>query len=349
MTEGEHDTWEERPDAVTKRYLGLGPHRVGVIDEFEVCDSARDKRIPVKAYYPESGGPYPVIVFSHGAGDSNDSSPHLMRHWASHGYVVLLPTHLFGERPRIERSLARLGKELLRPALQGPSAWYERVGDLRAVIDTLPAVAAIAPELQEKVDASRVGIAGHSFGAYTVMLMGGATLTDKDGAERRFDDPRPGAILMISGPGHDSWGLTEASYTHMTRPLMVFTGTHDPPPGLSRDPMWRAEAFTCGPAGDKFLAYLRGANHLSYIGPIFDLTQRDPARRGPIARAVRRCARRLASFAPSLDQVGIFDYTRIASAAFWDAYLKQNPCAKAYLQSAALETYSRGVARVKHK
>jgi predicted dienelactone hydrolase len=349
MAEAEHDTWEDRPDAVTKRYLGLGPHRVRVFDEFEVCDSERGKRIPVKAYYPEFGGPYPVIVFSHGAGDSNDSAPHLMRHWASHGYVVLLPTHFFGERPRIERSLARLGRELLRPARQGPSAWYERVGDLRAVIDALPTVAAIAPELHEKVDPSRVGIAGHSFGAYTVMLMGGATLTDKDGSILRFDDPRPQAVLMISGPGHDSWGLTEESYIAMTRPLMVFAGSHDRPPSLASDSMWRAEAYTCGPAGNKFLVYIRGANHLSYIGPIFDFPLRDPRKRGPIARAIRRCARRLASFAPSLDQVGIFDYTRIASTAFWDAYLKDDTRASVYLRSSALHAYSRGVARLKHK
>ncbi len=349
MTDTKLKTWEEHPDALTKRYIGLGPHRVAVIDEIEIRDSGREKRIPVKVYAPESGGPYPAIVFSHGAGDSNESSPHLMRHWASHGYVVLVPTHFFGERPIIERSLARLAREFLRPARQGPTAWYERTGDVKAVIDALSSMASLAPELEGRIDVSRVAVAGHSFGAYTVMLVGGATLEDTDGTVLRFDDPRPRAICMISGPGHDSWGLTEHSYSTMTRPLMVFTGSHDPPPTLVSDPMWRAEAYTQGPAGNKYLVYIRGANHLSYVGPIFDLPMRDAGKRGPIARALRSCARWLASFAPALDQVGIFDYSRIATTAFWDAYLKDSAAAKTYLQSKALEAYSRRVVRLKHK
>ena len=349
MTGAKHNDWEEQPDAATKRCLGFGPHRVHVINEIEIHDSQRDKVVPVKVYAPETGGPYPVIVFSHGAGDSNESSPHLMRHWASHGYVVLLPTHYFGERPIIERSLARLRREFLRPARLGPSAWYDRVGDLKCVIDSLDVLPDLAPELEGRIDALHVGIAGHSFGAYTAMLMGGATLWDKDGVVHRFEDPRPLATLMISGPGHDSWGLTEQSFHPMTRPLMVFAGSHDPPPDFSNDSMWRAEPFTRGPEGDKYLVFIRGANHLSYVGPIFDLPMRDPGKRGPIARFMRRCARWLASFAPALDQVGIFDYTRIASTAFWDAYLKDNPGAKAYLCSKALDVYSRRTARLKHK
>ncbi len=338
-----------RPDALTRKYLGFGPHEVRVIDEFEAHDPARQKDIPVKAYYPIADGPFPVIIFSHGAGDSNESSPHLMRHWASHGYVVLLPTHYFGERPLIERSLGRLARELLRPARQGPSAWFERTGDLRAVIDTLPKLGSIVPALDGKVDPSRIGVGGHSFGAYTAMLVAGATLINKDGSVLHFDDPRPNAFMMISGPGHDSWGLTESSYDAMTRPLMVFAGSHDPPPTLASDPMWRAEAYKRGPAGDKYLAFIRGANHMSYVGPIFDLPMRDPGKRGPIAQTLRRCMKWLAAFAPGLDQVGIFDYSRIASTAFWYAHLKEDPCSAAYLRCTALARYSRSVVRLQHK
>jgi dienelactone hydrolase len=327
----------------------MGPCPIHVIGEIEVHDTQRDKAVPVKVYMPEDGGPYPVILFSHGAGDSNESSPHLMRHWASHGYVVLLPTHFFGDRPIIERSLVRLRQELLRPAREGPTAWDERVGDLKCIIESLDDLSNLVPELVGKIDAAHVGIAGHSFGAYTVMLMGGATLRDNDGTEFRFDDPRPRAVLMISGPGHDSWGLSKQSYASLEPPLMVFAGSHDPPPKMRGNPLWRTEPYFRCPRGRKFLVYIRGANHLSYIGPIFDLPMRDPGKRGPIARALRRCARWLASYAPALDQVGIFDYTRIASTAFWDAHLKENPAAKAYLCSNALEVYSRRTVSLKRK
>ncbi|MCC6491262.1 MAG: alpha/beta fold hydrolase [Candidatus Hydrogenedentes bacterium] len=342
-------SFEERPDALTRRFLGLGPYSVRVMPEIHVRDARRDKDVPVKIYLPDAGETFPAIVFSHGAGDSNDSSPHLMRQWASHGYAVLLPTHYFGERPLIERSLRRLGKELLRPITQGPSAWNERTDDIRLVLDMLPRLHEQVPGWAGRVDMGRVGVAGHSFGAYTALLLAGATLVDKEGAAYRFADPRPRAFLMISGPGRDTKGLNDGSFHDLTRPMMVFAGSHDPPPDWSFDPLWRTEPFAFAPDGDKFLVYLRGANHMSYIGPVFDIPLFDPARRGTCARTLRRLARYLASFAPSLDQVGIFDYTRIASVAFWDAYLKDVPCAKMYLRSGTLERYSRHTVKLDNK
>ena len=341
--------FDERPDSLTRRYLGLGPHAVRVVPEVELHDARREKDVPVKIYAPDAPGPFPAIVFSHGAGDSNDSSPHLMRHWASHGYVVLLPTHYFGERPFMERSLRRLGKELMRPITQGPSAWNERTDDVRFVLDSLPCLHQYVPELEGCVDPDCVGISGHSFGAYTALLLAGATLVDKEGADYAFADPRPRAILMISGPGRDTKGLTDDSFRNLTRPMMVFAGSHDPPPDWSLDPTWRTEPYAFAPDGDKYLAYLRGANHMSYIGPVFDISLRDPARRGKFARLLRRLARYLASFAPSLDQVGMFDYTRIASVAFWDAYLKASPRAKIYLRSTTLVKYSRHTVKLDYK
>ncbi|MCC6696367.1 MAG: dienelactone hydrolase family protein [Candidatus Hydrogenedentes bacterium] len=342
-------SFDERPDALTRRFLGLGPFPVHVVPEVEIHDERRGKDVPLKIYMPDGGGAFPAILFSHGAGDSNDSSPHLMRQWASHGYVVLLPTHYFGERPLIERSLHRLGKELLRPITQGPSAWNERTDDMRLVLDTLPRLHEHVPGCAGRVDTDRIGIAGHSFGAYTALLLAGATLVDKEGATYRFADPRPRAFLVISGPGRDTKGLTSDSFRDLSRPMMVLAGSHDPPPDWSLDPMWRTEPYAFAPDGDKYLAYLRGANHMSYIGPLFDIPLRDPARRGTCARVLRRLARYLASFAPPLDQVGIFDYTRIVSVAFWDAYLKDSPCARMYLRSAVLEHYSRHTVKLDYK
>jgi len=40
------------------------------------------------------------------------------------------------------------------------------------------------------------------------------------------------------------------------------------------------------------------------------------------------------------DQKAVFDYVKIASIAFWDAYLKDEPKAKAYLKSDSLVAYS---------
>ena len=59
---------DEHPDVQTARYLGLGRHRVTVLKEVELLDCHRDKKVPVKMYAPESGGPYPVMCSRTGRG-----------------------------------------------------------------------------------------------------------------------------------------------------------------------------------------------------------------------------------------------------------------------------------------
>ncbi|MDZ4860974.1 MAG: hypothetical protein SGI88_18520 [Candidatus Hydrogenedentes bacterium] len=335
---------------MTPRLLAHGAAGVEVVDEYLFHDTRRDKQVPLRIYMPNSGGPCPVILYSHGAGDSNATSPLLLRHWASHGYVIIVPTHLFGARPLIERSILRLREELLRPREIGPAAWRERTDDLVAILDNLALIEYAVPTLAGRLDHEAVAVAGHSFGAYTVMLLGGATLTDPVSGEHfRFDDPRPRAVLMISGPGQDHMGLTADSWTTFTKPLMVFAGSRDPGYIFGAGPMWRAEPYVLGPPGDKYLVYIRGAHHLSYIGPLIDIPLRDPARRGAFAQGVRHVARRVARVLPAIDQTGIFDYTRIASTAFWNAYLRHDGGARAYLTSHALDVYSARNARTESK
>lgn len=332
-------------------YLALGPYAVRVIPELLTPDRGRGKEIPTRIYYPAEGGPFPAILFSHGAGDSHATAPHLLRHWASHGFVVMAPLHYFGDqRPIIERSVMRLGEEILRPREMGPAAWNARVGDLRTLIDLIGAMPRWAPELDRKLDPDRIGAAGHSYGAYTVMLIGGAMLHDpKDDSVHRFRDPRAKAVLMLSGPGCDGSVLTNRSWREMAVPLMVFAGSMDPGVSITKGTMWRAEPYLFAPAGDKYLVYIHGAKHLSYIGPIFDRTMRDPASRGPLERWFRRVARSASRIIPGVDRTGPFDYTRIASTAFWKAYLCGDDLAKSFLTCRALDEYSGDRAKTEWK
>ncbi|MCC6796509.1 MAG: hypothetical protein IT366_15420 [Candidatus Hydrogenedentes bacterium] len=340
---------DNQPPSGIMRFLARGKHEIEVVHEHILHDAARDKDIPLRIYAPLTGGPYPLVVFSHGAGDSNATSPLLLRHWASHGYVVIAPTHLFGARPLIERSLLRLREELRRPQTQGPEAWRERTGDLVSVMNHADALMHDVPLLRGKIDSTRMGIAGHSFGGYTVMLLGGATLTEEGkGVVHRFSDPRPRGVIIISGPGRDDMGLTRDSWDEFIKPLLVMAGSRDPG-YLPSGTMWRAEPYHFAPPGDKYLLYLRGAHHLSYVGPVIDIPSRDPAQRGPIANWVRTAARSVAKVLPAVDQTGLFDYSRIASLAFLDAYVKDDASAIAFLQSKELERYSLRNARLSYR
>ena len=52
-------------------------------------DDARARDIPLRLYLPpESADPAPLVLFSHGFGESAISYEYLGRYWAARGYVV---------------------------------------------------------------------------------------------------------------------------------------------------------------------------------------------------------------------------------------------------------------------
>lgn len=101
-----------------------------------------------------SGGPYPVILFSHGFAGFPEQSAALTTHLASWGYVVAAPDH-------VERSLSGL----LGTAGQG----VERQDDPDVLAATLDLVVEAGDDpdatLAGLVDGARVAVAGHSAGA----------------------------------------------------------------------------------------------------------------------------------------------------------------------------------------
>ncbi len=54
--------------STTAYKLMPGSFKVSVIDEISLNDTFRNKSIPLKIYYPQGDGQFPVIIFSHGGG-----------------------------------------------------------------------------------------------------------------------------------------------------------------------------------------------------------------------------------------------------------------------------------------
>jgi hypothetical protein len=143
--------------------------------------------------------------------------------------------------------------------------------------------------------------------------------------------------MLLSPQGRNAQGLTETSWQQMTRPMISMTGTLDK--GLGGQPYeWRLDPFNFSPVGDKYQVLIDGANHLSFTGGLAE---------GPLAG--RLLARRNTRLTEGTDQKAIFDEIKMASLAFWDAYLKDDRQAKDYLKSAALVTYSKGAVRLSRK
>jgi len=70
-----------------------GPCAVTSVPELVLHDAAREKELHLRLCFPAANGPYPVLVFAHGATGTKDDYQPLVRHWVSHGYVCIQANH----------------------------------------------------------------------------------------------------------------------------------------------------------------------------------------------------------------------------------------------------------------
>ena len=282
-----------------------GPYKVLTIDHIVLHDAARDKNIPLKVYYPDAAGPFPVIVFSHGALASREAYSGLGEYWASFGYVSIHPSH--------SDSVADNGfRGTVRQAISDPHACENRPKDVSFILDALSHVENVAPQLTGKLDLRHIGVAGHSFGAYTAALIGGTTvlLPGTDGP-RSFADRRVAAVVLLSPQGEGRLGLTANSWDQLRLPMLVMFGSLDFGP-FGEAPAWRNEAFAKAPPGDKYDVELDGATHMGFAG--------------------------IAAMGGTPDR--IFQCVKLETLAFWNAYLKSSPDARRYLLSKGLQKFN---------
>lgn len=300
--------------------LAPGPFTVSEVADLALHDSKRSKDLHVRIFYPNGPGKYPVIVFSHGAGGSQDCCETLTRHWASYGYVTIQPTH---DDSAVQRR--NTGEEnirfmkAVRDALKKPALWESRPRDISFVLDALSSLPDRVPGLVGRMDTGRIGVGGHSMGSYTTEAIAGALIDLPGHPGSNFADPRVKAVLCLSPQGPGQFGLNEHSFDPISLPYIGMTGSLDSL-GPVASPAWHKTPFERSLPGDKYHVFIEGANHMSFIS----------------AR----------SLAPGRAAQGeaILGYTNSASLAFWDAYLKGNAAAKTYLQSDALEKSSHGAA-----
>jgi len=114
----------------------------------------------IGAAFPEGDKKYPLILISHGTGGSAFSLAWLAESLARDGYIVAAVNHHgnTGAEPKY--------------LIQGFTLWWERPRDIRAVLDELLA----DPALRDRIDPSRIGVAGFSLGGYTALSVVGARL-----------------------------------------------------------------------------------------------------------------------------------------------------------------------------
>ena len=185
----------------------LGSDPVGV-RTIQAHDAARDRLFPCEIWYPAHTRPagrdakrdatarpgaHPLIIFSHYSGGHRRVATFLGTHLASHGYAVAAMDHSEVVTPELAR---RDGETDAERAARVDAIAASRVPDVRFLLAHL-----LRSGLGDGAgfDAARVGLAGHSFGGWTVLatpdaepLVRAVVALAPGGSSR----PRPGVLPL---------------------------------------------------------------------------------------------------------------------------------------------------------
>lgn len=214
------------------------------------------------------GGPWPLIVFSHGSQAMKEQSIFLTEQLTKHGYVVAAPDHV--------------GNTFLtqNDAMMAEVA-RERPRDVSAIIDRLQAPDAGDPAwFGSAIDFEHIGAAGHSFGGYTVMALAGGILSVPQEvvdacAEKPGDlicgvigqgdpgpldlrDDRVDVVVAMTPGGYQAF-RTEG-LAHVAVPTMVMAGLADEVTVYEEEPL----PFFEGIPGTKYLWSLEHGVHFTW-------------------------------------------------------------------------------------
>lgn len=157
----------------------LGPYSVRQMELSLQDDTRKDpifggpRHYPATVFVPEDltaiSGKLPVMVISHGLSDSRSSFFDMASHVASYGFAVALPDHIGSNHDYREALFSGLTSDYF-----AASDFLDRPLDISFLLDELERANPI--QYQGKLDFEQVAIAGHSFGGYTALAVGGATV-----------------------------------------------------------------------------------------------------------------------------------------------------------------------------
>jgi predicted dienelactone hydrolase len=171
-----------------------------------------------------SGGPYPVVLFSHGSCGYAYQSTFLTPLLATRGYIVVAPPHpgnTIFEFPSCGSSSAQVASFLERPA------------DMMFVLDQILAAGADpASPFFGLVDGTRVAMTGHSFGGMTTFRVAAAdpritvavAMAPATPAGASFD--LPSLIMLGNADGVVNNPAARTAYTASQEPKLLVEVEH---------------------------------------------------------------------------------------------------------------------------
>lgn len=198
---------------------------------------------------PAIRGARPLVIFSHGYGGCAGQSRFLTAGLAQHGYVVVAPNH---NDARCDGGNRRDASRRPEEPFRAPEQWSDntyddRRDDVRAIVKAL----SDSGPLRRRIDFSRIALAGHSLGGYTVMGLAGGWPS--------WTLPNVRAVLALS-PYADPY-LTHQMLGGIRAPIMYQSGTRDY--GINPSLKRSSGVYDETPA-PKYYVDFQGAGHMAW-------------------------------------------------------------------------------------
>ena len=263
-------------------YEKSGMHKVKILKFPKLKDSDRNKRrVPLKVLFPGEKGSYPLVIISHGGGGNWDANIYQAHHLASHGYVVICTEHITSNNDRIAYYMSRAGGRMslwdaLHRITKDPEAVLERPKDVSFAIDQAVLWNKDHKSLRERIYAEKAAVMGHSYGAYTTLVVCGAqpildylepSVAPGKGLAGDLSDPRITFGFAMSPQSPGGTFFNRDSYKTINRPLVCLSGSRDIQKsydGRTMLSLTRLQVFKLLPQGDKYFFWLKNADHLCF-------------------------------------------------------------------------------------
>jgi predicted dienelactone hydrolase len=176
--------------------------------------------------------------------------------------------------------------------------------DARFALDKLEALSKGGSPLSHRLDLARVGMAGHSLGSWTTMSVAGQDFGPFFDQGHKLADPRVKAALAMSTASPRGQNYDHA-YRNVHIPILHMTGTADDSPVGDTKAAERRIPYDHIHGVDQYLVTFQGGDHMIFYG-------------GPLGAGRPR-------------DLPFHSLILQGSTAFWDAYLKGDAKAKAWL------------------
>ena len=291
-------------------------------------EGAATRRLDVRIWYPAEpaghgalpalarGGPFPLVIYSHGTFGSADNAMHIVRHLVAHGYIVAAPDYPLTSRAAYTHV-----------RFADPSDVFNQTRDIRFLIDRLLA----DPDIGHAIDPAKIGTTGHSLGAVTSYFT-------SFGIQTR--DPRIAATALIAGGDPVQTALTQdmgmagTGHSESRVPVLLLSADHD----VFVRTTGRPHAAYSRVSGPKTEVLIRGGVHVWFR----DGNEVPPDGKNPDClffekfapqMKVPGCELRGGLITPDRQQA----ITREALLDFFDAYLKHDQRALARLRGLGRE------------